>query len=159
MTSTPHITALPTRNETFRLALEGHLNTLSSHERFLFVDPNINAENVAAVVARQLNDAHRDDNRLRRGLETMARWVDALRVLFSATDVLVSSDPTIAALVWGGVRIVVEASACISLDVGCETHHVVDSVSVQQVLPEDRVCHRRDGEGAAILSCLCNRVV
>jgi hypothetical protein len=65
--------------------------------------------NKALDAARRLDNDNRDDiSRFRSSMSTVNDWIVGVQRYFSIVDTFVSSKPEVAALVWGGIRFLIE---------------------------------------------------
>ena len=104
MSSSPGVVT-PPANEAFRLALEAHLRELSSRERKLFAGGK--AEDVLEL-ARLCEQGHVERSKSLRFARVISGAVEGLKGYFGVIETVVSSHPEIAAIVWGGVKFIIE---------------------------------------------------
>jgi hypothetical protein len=62
----------------------------------------------ALNAAKRLNHDNRDDSRFRSSMSSMNDWIVGVQRYFSVVDTFVSAKPEVAALVWGGIRFLIE---------------------------------------------------
>jgi hypothetical protein len=79
--------------------------TLSDHQRRTFANGDAKQ---ALEAAKRLDDENRDDSRFRSSMSTVNDWIAGVQRYFAVVDTLVSSKPEVAALIWGGVRFLIE---------------------------------------------------
>jgi hypothetical protein len=78
---------------------------LSDHQRRTFANGDAKQ---ALDAARRLDDDNRDDSRFRSSMSTVNDWIVGVQRYFSVVDTFVSAKPEVAALVWGGIRFLIE---------------------------------------------------
>jgi hypothetical protein len=89
----------------FLASCETLKKTLSEHQRRTFADGDAKQ---ALEAARRLNDDNRDSSRFRSSMSTVNDWILGVQRYFSVVDTFVSAKPEVAALIWGGIRFLIE---------------------------------------------------
>jgi hypothetical protein len=79
--------------------------TLTEHQCRTFANGDVKQ---ALEVARRLNEDNRNDSRFRSSMDTINNWIVGVQRYFTVVDTLVSAKPEAAALIWGGVRFLIE---------------------------------------------------
>lgn len=110
----PAIALLALDNLAFHNALDAHLSTLLDSERAVFAGGTPEA---ALQLAAELDTDHRGRSRLRKWAGVLTKLVNGIDRYMKVVDTMVSSHPEIAALVWGGLYFVIEASHCVSCQI------------------------------------------
>lgn len=105
----PQATAMHSSdNLAFQKALDAHLSTLLESEKLVFAGGTPEA---ALQSAAELDADHRGKSRLRKWAGVLTKLVNSLDQYLKVVDIMVSSRPEIAALVWGGLYFVIEVRA------------------------------------------------
>jgi hypothetical protein len=89
----------------FLVSCETLQATLSDHQRRTFANGDAKQ---ALEAAKRLDDENRDDSRFRSGMSTVNDWIVGVQRYFTVVDTLVSAKPEVAALIWGGIRFLIE---------------------------------------------------
>lgn len=101
-------TLKPDQNEAFARALEAHIDTLvSQQEKRLFLAINGSPE-AALALAMDVNDSHKATSKSRRYAHRFTEFIRSIQRYFHIIDIVISSHPEIAALIWGGIKLVLE---------------------------------------------------
>jgi hypothetical protein len=87
--------------------------TLSEHQHHTFANGDVKQ---ALEAARRLNEDNRNDSRFRSSMDAINHWIAGVQRYFTVVDTLVSAKPEAAALIWGGVRFLIEVRLTCSLE-------------------------------------------
>lgn len=124
----PHVRLLQApsaANKAFSLALEDFLGAMSDEDHAAFIDMmhldrdgdpqhRVATADTLLSAADRFDREHRQKSRARAFGARYLRIVGGLQSYFSAIDSVVSSNPTIAACVWGALRFVFEVRSVVS---------------------------------------------
>lgn len=92
-------------NEAFQTALQAHLKGLSEREKELFSGGTAES---ALDFAKHCDDDHAVKSKSRRFARAICGAVEGLRGFFVVIEITISARPEVAALVWGGVKFIIE---------------------------------------------------
>jgi hypothetical protein len=89
----------------FLASCETLRKTLSEHRRQTFANSDVKQ---ALEAAKRINDDNRNDSRFRDSMNTINDWIAGIERYFGVVDTFVSAKPEVAALIWGGIRFLIE---------------------------------------------------
>ena len=92
-------------NEAFQIALQAHLKGLSEREKDLFSGGTAEA---ALDFATRCDDDHAVKSKSRRFARAICGAVKGLQGFFVVIEITISAKPEVAALVWGGIKFIIE---------------------------------------------------
>jgi hypothetical protein len=94
-----------TQASLFLTSCESRKAALSDHQRRTFANGDAKQ---ALDAARRLNDDNRNDSRFRSSMGTINEWIVGIQRYFGVVDIFLSAKPDVAALIWGGIKFLIE---------------------------------------------------